>query len=252
MGEVQWIKLYIDMFDKRKIKKLRRLPAGNEILLIWVMLLAMAGKCNAGGMIYITERVPYTEDDLAEELDFEVNTIRLALNAFEELDMVSKDDFGFISLLGWEEHQNVDRLAEIRAKDRDRKRLKRAQAKALLESSADVHGQSTDSPHIDKEEEKDEDLRNKKKTYKKETFTPPSLDEVQAYCRERQNGVDAKQFYDYFTASGWIDSKGNKVKSWKQKVITWEGFRKDDKSQTTVGANGIAIKKEKSDLEGVF
>ena len=250
MGEVQWIKLYIDMFDKRKIKKLRRLPAGNEILLIWVMLLAMAGKCNAGGMIYITERVPYTEDDLAEELDFEVNTIRLAFNAFEELDMISKDDFGFISVLGWEEHQNVDRLAEIRAKDRDRKRLKRAQAKALLESSADVHGQSTDSPHIDKDKERDLDNRNKKKISKRESFVPPSLDEVQAYCESRGNKVDAKQFYDYFTASNWIDSKGNKVKNWKQKVITWEGFQKGDKPQ--VGANGIAIKKEKSDLEGVF
>ena len=61
MGEVQWIKIYIDMFDKRKIKKVRRLPAGNDLLLIWIMLLAMAGKCNAGGMIYITENVPFTE-----------------------------------------------------------------------------------------------------------------------------------------------------------------------------------------------
>ena len=54
MCEVQWIKLYIDMFDKRKIKKVRRLPAGNDLLLIWIMLLAMAGKCNAGGHIFIT------------------------------------------------------------------------------------------------------------------------------------------------------------------------------------------------------
>lgn len=157
MAEVQWIKLYIDMFDKRKIKKIRRLPAGNDILLIWVMLLAIAGKCNAGGMIYITEKVPFTEDDLAEELKFEVNTIKLALKAFEELDMIVMSDDGFISVIEWDEYQNEDKLAEIRAKDRERKKLKRAQAKALLEKSTDVHGMSTEVPHIEEEEEKDKE-----------------------------------------------------------------------------------------------
>lgn len=156
MAEVQWIKFYIDMFDKRKIKKIRRLPAGNDILLIWIMLLATAGKCNAGGMIYITENVPFTEEDLADELDFEVGTIKLALKAFEELDMIATND-GFISVIGWDEYQNADRLAEIRAKDRERKRLKREQAKALLNSSTEVHGSSTEVPHIEEEKEEDKD-----------------------------------------------------------------------------------------------
>ncbi len=157
MGEVQWIKIYLDMFDKPKIKKVRRLPAGNNLLLIWIMLLVKAGKCNAGGMIYITERFPYTEEDLAEELGFDVNTIRLALKAFEELDMITTSPEGFIDVIGWEEHQNVDKLAEIRAKDRERKRLKRAQSKALIEQSTDVHGHSTDCPHIEEEGERDKE-----------------------------------------------------------------------------------------------
>lgn len=161
MGEVQWIKLYIDMFDKRKIKKIRRLPEGNNILLIWVMLLAMAGKCNAGGMIYITENVPFTEDDLADELNFEVNTIRLAINAFEQLDMIARSNDGFISVIGWDEHQSADKLAEIRAKDRERKRLKKAESKALLENSTEFprnfHGTSTEFPHIEEEGEKDKE-----------------------------------------------------------------------------------------------
>lgn len=157
MCEVQWIKLYIDMFDKRKIKKVRRLPAGNDLLLIWIMLLAMAGKCNAGGHIFITENVPFSEEDLADELDFEVNTIRLALKAFEELNMIATTPEGFINILGWEEYQNADKLAEIRAKDRERKRLKRAQTKALLGDSTDVHGHSTDCPRIEEEREKDKE-----------------------------------------------------------------------------------------------
>lgn len=158
MGEVQWIKLYIDILDKWKIKKIRRLPQGNDILLIWVMLLAMAGKCNAGGMIYITEGTPFTEEDLAEELKFEVDTIKSALEAFVTYKMISYTGDGSIFVIGWEEHQNTDKLAEIRAKDRERKRVKRAQAKANLDKSADVHGQSADSPHIEEVREEEKDL----------------------------------------------------------------------------------------------
>ena len=164
MGEVQWIKIYIDMFDKRKIKKVRRLPAGNDLLLIWIMLLAMAGKCNAGGHIFITENVPFTEEDLADELDFEVNTIRLALKAFEELDMITTTPEGFINVIGWEEYQNIDKLAEIRAKDRERKRLKKEQAKAALPEAPNsteiprkFHGASDGIPSIEEEGEKDKE-----------------------------------------------------------------------------------------------
>lgn len=181
MGEVQWIKIYIDMFDKRKIKKIRRLPAGNDLLLIWIMLLAMAGKCNAGGMIYITESVPFTEEDLADELDFDLNTVKLALGAFRELDMIATDEGGFINVLGWEEYQNTDRLAELRAKDRERKRLKRAQAReALLDvkgQSETVHGQSTDSPSIEEEKEEDQEKEFHSFTHSAESEDEKALEE---------------------------------------------------------------------------
>lgn len=154
MAEVKWVKLTTDMFDNRKIKHLRRLPEGNNIVLIWVMLLTMAGRCNSGGMIFLTENIPYTPKMLADELDFEENTVALALNVLEQLDMIVTDN-GFFTIAGWEEYQNADKLAEIRAKDRERKRLKRAQAKALLEESTDVHGKSTECPHIEEEKEEE-------------------------------------------------------------------------------------------------
>ena len=155
MADVTWIKLYIDMFDKRKIKKLRRLPAGNELLLIWIMLLATAGKCNAGGMIFITESVPFTEEDLADELGFEVSTIKLALTALEELDMIARNENGFINVVGWEEHQNADKLAEIREQNRLRKQKQREKQRLLPEGSRDSHvtGHSGHALEEEKEEE---------------------------------------------------------------------------------------------------
>lgn len=83
---------------------------------------------------------------------------------------------------------------------------------------------------------------------KRKRFTPPTLEEIETYCRERQNGVDPKKFYDYFTASDWVDSRGQKVRSWKQKIITWEGHA----NKKTVGTNGIPISNAPSDLDGLF
>ena len=157
MAEVQWIKLYIDMFDKRKIKKLRRLPAGNDILLIWVMLLAMAGKCNAGGMIFITENVPFTEEDLADELDFELNTIKLALGAFENMDMIARSKDGFISVLGWEEHQNIEGLEKIREQTRQRVANHRKKQKELA-CNATCNATVTQCNAIEEEGEKEKEL----------------------------------------------------------------------------------------------
>lgn len=100
MSDVKWIKITTDMFDNRKIRHLRKLPEGNSIVLIWVMLLAMAGKCNDHGKIYLTENIPYTPKMLADELDFEENTVQLALQALEQLDMIVLDDGYFPSLAG--------------------------------------------------------------------------------------------------------------------------------------------------------
>lgn len=53
-------------------------------------------------------------------------------------------------------------------------------------------------------------------------FTPPTLEEVIEYARERGSTVDPKQFWEYYNAGGWKDAKGNPVRNWKQKFLTWE------------------------------
>lgn len=128
MSAVKWIKITTDMFDNRKIKHLRRLPDGNNIILIWVMLLTMAGRCNADGMIYLTEDIPYTSKMLADELDFEENTVQLALRAMEQLGMIVSDN-GFISIAGWKEYQNVEGMDRIREQTRQRVAQHRKKAK---------------------------------------------------------------------------------------------------------------------------
>ena len=52
-------------------------------------------------------------------------------------------------------------------------------------------------------------------------FTPPTLEEVTAYCEERQNNVDAQRFIDFYASKGWLVGK-SKMKDWKASVRTWE------------------------------
>ena len=69
---------------------------------------------------------------------------------------------------------------------------------------------------VSEELEEDKDI---KKTAKR--FSPPTLEEVKAYCIERNNNVDAEHFIDYYTSNGWLVGK-NKMKDWKAAVRTWE------------------------------
>ena len=176
MAEVKWVKLTTDMFDNRKIKHLRRLPEGNNIVLIWVMLLTMAGRCNSGGMIFLTENIPYTPKMLADELDFEENTVLLALDALEKLDMIVTEN-GVFTIAGWEEYQNTDRLAEIREYNRLAKQKERAKKKLL----AEVNDKSMTSQCCqDIEEEKEED---KEKEY--HSFNHSIASEEEAFIQKR-------------------------------------------------------------------
>lgn len=73
---------------------------------------------------------------------------------------------------------------------------------------------------------------------RKKTFVPPTVEEVRQYCEERGNGIDAQYFVDYYAANDWHDSKGDPVKSWKQRVLTWEGREKsrEAKNKHQVGS----------------
>ena len=156
MAEVKWVKITTDMFDNRKIKHLRRLPDGNNIVLIWVMLLTMAGRCNAGGRIFLTEDIPYTPKMLADELAFEENTVSLALEALERLNMIVQGG-GELSIANWEEYQNIEGMDKIREQNRARKQRQRQRSLPERDMSRDCHVTVTQCHALEEEEEGDKE-----------------------------------------------------------------------------------------------
>ena len=78
------------------------------------------------------------------------------------------------------------------------------------------------------------DITKKDKNIKKDKnnnvchFVPPTLEEVKAYCQERENSVDAERFVDFYTSKGW--KVGNQpMKDWKAAIRTWERKEKEGK-----------------------
>ena len=164
MAKVSWIKIETEMFNNVKIGHIRKLPEGNNIVLIWVMLLTMAGRCNANGLIFLTENIPYNEKLLADELGFDESVIQLALTALENFGMITRDG-NMLAIPGWEEHQNIEGMDKIREQNRIRKQKQRERQKLAIEqdmsrdSSRDVTQQSkSKNKKEDKDIEKDNNL----------------------------------------------------------------------------------------------
>lgn len=57
---------------------------------------------------------------------------------------------------------------------------------------------------------------------KRKRFTPPTVEEVRAYCQERNNGIDPQRFVDFYTANGWTQGRGKPIKDWRAAARTWE------------------------------
>lgn len=235
MAEVEWIKITTDMFDNKKIKYLRKLPEGNNIVLIWVMLLTMAGRCNSGGMIFLTENIPYTPKMLADELDFEENTIRLALEALSRMGMVITDNDCF-TIAGWEEHQNIEGLNKIReqkriaqAKWRAKKALQIAEkVESLVDSTENLPSISYSlsiSNSLSKEELEKSEGKEKKPTrhkygeYKNVLLTDEELDKLKTEFPDWAERIER--------LSSYIASTGKSYKSHLATIRNWA--RRDQK-----------------------
>ena len=161
MGDLQWIKLNLAMFSNRKIRYIRHLPEGNNIVLIWIMLLVLAGKCNSGGMIFLTENVPYTTETLSDELGFETATVTLALRVLEELGMIQEG--GALCITNWEEYQNIDAMDRVREQGRIRQKAWYDKHKKALPSGEKEKPNVRSNAHLTQpnatEEEKEKERR---------------------------------------------------------------------------------------------
>lgn len=131
MAEINWIKLRVDMFDDDKIKIIQSMPEGDAILVVWIRILALAGKCNAKGLVLIEDEFPYSDEMLATIFNKPLATVRLALTTFEKFHMIERTEKG-IYITNFEANQNSEGMERIREQNRIRQQRQREKKRALL------------------------------------------------------------------------------------------------------------------------
>ncbi|SHO50145.1 phage replisome organizer N-terminal domain-containing protein [Anaerocolumna xylanovorans] len=136
MAEINWIKLRIDMFDDEKIKIIQSMPEGDSILVIWIRLIALAGKCNANGLVLVEDEFPYSDEMLSVIFNKSLTVVRLALSTFSKFHMVENTQKG-IYITNFDKHQNVEGMDKIREQNRLRKQRERERKRALLLESSE-------------------------------------------------------------------------------------------------------------------
>lgn len=256
MADVKWVKITTDMFNNRKIKYLRTLPDGDGIVLVWIMLLTMAGRCNSGGMIFLTENIPYTTKMLADELDFEENTVVLALKALQNLGMIFFDG-EYFSISNWEKYQNIDGLEKI--KEQTRERVAKHREKKKLEAG-NVTGNVTvtQSNATDKDKEEELDKRNnnciyapteEKKTvrhkygeYKNVLLSDDELEKLKAeYPNDYEKRIE--RLSEYIASTG---------KSYKNHLATIRSWAKRDKPENQKTHSIYCVDENEDTLDDLF
>lgn len=128
MVQVQWIKVYTDIFDNEKMKKILRGRDGDTYFRVWIQLLTLAAKSNMGGAIMLGENIPMTVKDIAETMNKTVDKLRMIIDYLYDLDMIVVEG-DVISIKNWDVYQNADELEKIRENQRKRTRKFREKQK---------------------------------------------------------------------------------------------------------------------------
>ena len=216
-----WLKLKRDFFKRHDIRIIEEMPNGKEYILFYLKLLLES--IDHEGALRFSETVPYNEQMLSVITNTNIDIVRSAMKMFIELNMMDVLEDRTIYMA------EVEKLIGSESWSAERVRRHR-EKQHLLQCNTTVTS-CNEEIDIEKDKEIDKEKESKKKGSPQKRFTPPSFDEVQAYCTERGNGIDAEAFIDFYTSKNWYVGK-TKMTDWKAAVRTWES-RKKKQSKTT-------------------
>ena len=145
--------------------------------------------------------------------DIRTNQIEDALRALtsaELVDLYEVNGKPFLQMKTWDKHQ------QVRAKKSKYPSPEEGICNQLISDDSKCHRNPI-------QYESNTNPNTNMKSEPQKRFNPPTVDEVAEYCRERNNGINAQHFVDYYTQGNWILKNGRKMADWKAAVRTWEG-----------------------------
>ena len=220
-----YLRLKDNFFDSDELKILESMKDGylysNILLKLYLRSLKNDGK------LVVNDRIPYNAEMLASVTGHQVGTIKQALSMFKELGLIEILENGAIYMLDIQNFIGKGSTEADRQRLYDRRISEERKQKKLTQSRNLEEILEKSTPEIEIELEKDIEIEKeihssaKSTTTKRKRFEKPTLSEIKQYCIERNNNVNAEQFFDYYESNGWKVGK-NSMKDWKAAVRTWE------------------------------
>ena len=210
--KIYWMKFPLDFFDNDVIQWLKEQPNGEKYALFYIELCLKSAKTDGilirsiGDML-----IPYNAEMLGKMTNTEVEVVVVALELLKQAKLVEILENGELylsaveNMLGWE----TDRAASMR-------RLRAERAAAL----GNIVTPQLPESYLDIDIDIDKDKESGEKT--KRSFAPPSVEDVENYCKEKgYKTVNAMAFVAFYESKGWKVGK-DKMKNWKSAVAGWE------------------------------
>ena len=156
MVQVRWLKVYTDIFDNEKMKKLLRNRNGDTYFRVWIQLLTLAAKSNQHGAILLGENIPMSKEDLAKVMHKTLNKLEKIIQDLHKLDMIiiEKDT---IYIKNWDMYQSADELEKLRESNRRRQQKYRDKQK---DSNVIVTSNNTEDKNRKEKNKNRQDISN--------------------------------------------------------------------------------------------
>lgn len=210
-----YMRLKDDFFDDDRMKLLESMPDGYLYQNILLKMYVKSLKSN--GRLAFNDYIPYNTKMLATITNHHEGVVEKALDVLKQLELIEILDNGAIYMLEIQNYigkssTQADRKRQYRAAIDEEKKESTKERKEYIDKSIEYICMDICPTNVPKQQHK-----------KKKLSIPPTLEEVEEYCRERNNSVDANRFYDYYSSNGWLVGKSKaKMKDWKAAVRTWE------------------------------
>lgn len=234
-----WLKLHKDFFQRKEIKRLRKIAGGDTYTIIYLKMLLRS--IMSDGKLYFDG----LEDDFASELALDLDekeenvqiTIQYLLKS-RLLEMCSDEEY---YLPDTKDSTGCETAVASRVR-------KHRERKKALQCNTDVtQVKQLCNGEIEKELEKEKELEieldNKcaSTKQKRKRFVKPTISDIEQYCSEKNISINAQQFIDYYESNGWKVGR-NSMKDWQATVRRWAsnnyGKKKNSKD------NAINVVKE--------
>lgn len=245
-----WIKLKSEFMNSEIIDFLMSQKNGANYVVLYQMLVLKTMNTQGQLCSQLGEMIiPFDAEKIQRECKwFDIDTVRIAMELYSKLGLIYKNQDGILQITNfkdmigsetyWAQRKRIERKQSI-----DKQSLENVQENVQNPLISNIYNLNSNILDINNNT-KDNNINNKNK--KNNRVICPTLEQVKEYASQRGRLDLAESFFDYYSTGDWKDSKGNKVKNWKQKFITWEQHNQKPK-QTTTNQRECRI-----DEDGVF